>query len=1608
MNETCMSSRATMEGSHSAFSQLISSRHDSLAGASVVAVDPSASAVAVGSSKGLCVYDLDWPWDPSQWLPTAGRVKALEWQHGLGLVLASASGQGMVSVYDLISGNGLASSLMARRTVSTDVSALSWSSTSAHLLAARTAGGCAVVWDVRMGKSEGLVRLECPSAPDSSDGGSGRHEGDMCWAAGVNEHAIVASSGAALRLWDLRRPERPVGQWDAHAGDAVLCVMPTCVAPAGLVSMGMDGVIKLWSTSTTFDADANDPASSAADYSDPHAPPGLRCIASAESPTPVHHACGRLPLADEAHEALTPLVMTICDAPSNEPVPKGPSGEPPRGLQAWFVRPCGASTSGDVSVELTHSRWLSANGVHRLARRAAVAGAAEAVEAVRAATADGDEADNVLARTHALAVVSVGTDSRLRLWAELPTPPPPPPRAQEVSTRHLPASSNIDRAPAGRGASTASSDGDGLAAGVGGVAELSALWAARHPTHAPWLRVAALYPTSLTLECALRLPVNDHDDDEEEEGNHTSATEEPPASTTSVADADTADTPGALSGAPVGATHIACVQLHLPQHNDESPTATSQLLSSPTAAALPPPTGTHQAMLLAEIETALLAHGCHMPEPSETRHQNDSEQPSADDSGDAVARAAAPLSPPPAYLMLLMDAVLLAAQRAVASADMIRWRDTSSERRADTPRDSGGRLDDEPGGEGGAYGGRLPASAVGGRLELVPQSTSTYLERPSSTPPPRTCGCRFNASGVLVTFHHSPSPYASMAEAETPRSYADFLSLVQGWQLAPIVRLQRAMGGGSLDAALWDAPSVLSHDPLHDPFHDPLHDPLVEPVEILDEDDDVASSLGLGRSNASVLHSPSLHAHRRRVADGSGTRGGTRRGGPRAVSRGIGDAARGIIGISDGVASAEMDPALAALYLLAPRRRVAAEGDLHSAICMHNAQAALQRGRPDLWRVWSVAASATRAGEPGPSPRRAAGVAYPLASPLLAALLAERLKQRDVQTVAILSCLAAPYAILAPRPRSTDRANSTRGVHPALAGLKSLSAAPHVSAAAGPPSASALEASLQACRNVYADVLRRWGLIVPLAELTKFGGVADGSAKANPPTASRFGSDPTASALALGVIGLDVVSSGVARPVDRLARRALLHLPRGAPSHAAGPPLPTPTLTRAYGDDRGATAAARLGAPPSGSSPTLNIRACASRESLMHTSCTSLFGQLAHGPTQSPAMARASPRKSDVPPPSPPLNIRACASRESLVHGCWYAGAAPAALATSSAGGDSREASVYAGVLMHAPTRSSFSSDTREMSTHAGIGTQAGWNTPREPSMHAGASTHAAIGLAPPKPTTSRQSNWAVDSGRGSTSHRPERAARCAVCRLPVRGLSWHCGTCGHGGHHACMKRWMASAELLRGGPAGEECGHCPAACGCSCLDPIAIGSTTIEPSCQPVKAPAAVDAPPPAPSATGHDGLHGGTPASCGLACFGPQASSAVVPEGEVMHVTLDAALDDRPLPVPLALSEAAEAYRKAYGAFRKGNARGAKGEVSSEALAASTASKHTHRRTSSGGNSPINSLRRNALPGALGSEPPTDAAPPQEGFDLLAGLRSSLPILQRGWQKLGGAAPS
>ena len=47
---------------------------------------------------------------------------------------------------------------------------------------------------------------------------------------------------------------------------------------------------------------------------------------------------------------------------------------------------------------------------------------------------------------------------------------------------------------------------------------------------------------------------------------------------------------------------------------------------------------------------------------------------------------------------------------------------------------------------------------------------------------------------------------------------------------------------------------------------------------------------------------------------------------------------------------------------------------------------------------------------------------------------------------------------------------------------------------------------------------------------------------------------------------------------------------------------------------------------------------------------------------------------------------------------------------------------------------------------------------------------------------------------------------RCAVCRLPCRGMAALCLSCGHGGHAAHLNGWFRGHAV------------CPSGCGCPCL----------------------------------------------------------------------------------------------------------------------------------------------------------------------------------------------
>jgi len=95
-----------------------------------------------------------------------------------------------------------------------------------------------------------------------------------------------------------------------------------------------------------------------------------------------------------------------------------------------------------------------------------------------------------------------------------------------------------------------------------------------------------------------------------------------------------------------------------------------------------------------------------------------------------------------------------------------------------------------------------------------------------------------------------------------------------------------------------------------------------------------------------------------------------------------------------------------------------------------------------------------------------------------------------------------------------------------------------------------------------------------------------------------------------------------------------------------------------------------------------------------------------------------------------------------------------------------------------------------------------------------------------------------------------EMPTRCVVCQVLIRGLSWHCGSCGHGGHLECMRAWFhVDDDTVRGSGAGAGCGlgsgvgsggcftapvHslCPTGCGCQCLytRPLQVGGQPPEP----------------------------------------------------------------------------------------------------------------------------------------------------------------------------------
>lgn len=365
-------------------------------------LNSTAHIAAVGGVAGLCVFDLEWPWEPSGWLPHEEAVTALAWHPSDALKLAAAGRDGSLSTYDL-EAEGIASSLTARwHLPSASADALAWSSTTEMLVAARSTEGAVVLWDARtdghvtFGASAKNPAASSKAAGSSSNAAaasskatptSGR--GALAWGESSYEHALAASCGAHLRIWDVRQPRTPLVEIaDAHHGEVYSLSWLPSILPspsARLLSCGSDGALRLWSVGAL--AGPGEAGTRTEKW---------RLLASAVSTLEVHSAtCLAIPSdgdtagAGSCDEA---VALMVCTAPEGGGM-RGAATDGPalRCLQPWFlserrVEPTGAA--GDAStaeepaderavdegdapaVELYPSEWVPAGLI------SAVAGAA--------------------------------------------------------------------------------------------------------------------------------------------------------------------------------------------------------------------------------------------------------------------------------------------------------------------------------------------------------------------------------------------------------------------------------------------------------------------------------------------------------------------------------------------------------------------------------------------------------------------------------------------------------------------------------------------------------------------------------------------------------------------------------------------------------------------------------------------------------------------------------------------------------------------------------------------------------------------------------------------------------------------------------------------------------------------------------------------------------------------------------------------------------------------------------------------------------------------------------------------------------------------------------
>ena len=198
------------------------SRHADTSG-SAFGVHPGGGMAALGSTEGIRVIDLNWPWEASRVLqqPNTGGCAVLQWHpQPSRSTIASAGRHGSLGLYDLgsqSSARALVASLQNIDQVAVD--ALSWSPANMTELAIRTSDGTVALWDVRstvLQPISSLMRWDSSAPPPAEPTGA------LCWSPHRPER-LAATEGGVVQLWDVRRPGVPLASFRAHA-DRVFCL----------------------------------------------------------------------------------------------------------------------------------------------------------------------------------------------------------------------------------------------------------------------------------------------------------------------------------------------------------------------------------------------------------------------------------------------------------------------------------------------------------------------------------------------------------------------------------------------------------------------------------------------------------------------------------------------------------------------------------------------------------------------------------------------------------------------------------------------------------------------------------------------------------------------------------------------------------------------------------------------------------------------------------------------------------------------------------------------------------------------------------------------------------------------------------------------------------------------------------------------------------------------------------------------------------------------------------------------------------------------------------------------------------------------------------------